>query len=45
MEHLIESVRKRPCLWQLDLKEYKDNEIKEAAWEEVFNECDFPSGK
>ncbi|CAF4947182.1 unnamed protein product [Pieris macdunnoughi] len=43
MEHLIESVRKRPCLWQLDLKEYKDNELKEAAWEEVFNECDFPS--
>ncbi|CAF4946031.1 unnamed protein product [Pieris macdunnoughi] len=43
MEHLIESARKRPCLWQLDFKEYKDNELKEAAWEEVFNECDFPS--
>ncbi|XP_050307517.1 uncharacterized protein LOC126744203 [Anthonomus grandis grandis] len=39
MEQLIESVRKYPCLWKVDTEDYKNNEIKEAAWRKVVAEC------
>ncbi|KAL1509995.1 hypothetical protein ABEB36_004655 [Hypothenemus hampei] len=45
MEHLIEAVRKYPCLWKLDMEEYKNNEVKEAAWRSIINECDITDVK
>ncbi|CAH2097457.1 unnamed protein product [Euphydryas editha] len=45
MEQLIESVRKYPCLWKIDCKEYKLNDLKDAAWKEVLKECDLKDGK
>lgn len=44
MEKLIESVRKYPCLWKIDSQEYKLNDLKEAAWQEVVKECDLKDG-
>lgn len=44
MEQLIESVRKYPCLWKVDTEDYKNNEIKEAAWRKVVAECDITDG-
>ncbi|KAL4702995.1 hypothetical protein ACJJTC_008773 [Scirpophaga incertulas] len=43
MEHLIESVCKYPCLWKVDSRDYKDNELKEAVWREVIKDCDLPN--
>ncbi|KAI5631269.1 alcohol dehydrogenase transcription factor myb/SANT-like domain-containing protein [Phthorimaea operculella] len=45
MEHLIESVRKYPCLWNTTAIEYRDQELKDAAWAEVMKETDLSSGK
>ncbi|XP_026321469.1 uncharacterized protein LOC113231383 isoform X2 [Hyposmocoma kahamanoa] len=34
MEHFIETVRKYPCLWNTTAIEYRDQELKDAAWAE-----------
>lgn len=44
MEQLIENVRKYPCLWKVDTEEYKNNEIKEAAWRNIIIDCDISDG-
>ncbi|KAJ2945353.1 hypothetical protein O0L34_g152 [Tuta absoluta] len=45
MEHFIESVRKYPCLWNTTAIEYRDQELKDAAWTEVMKETDLSSVK
>ncbi|XP_064098701.1 uncharacterized protein LOC135209873 [Macrobrachium nipponense] len=35
MEQLIEEVKKRPCLYNPKLEEYRDNQIKDDVWEEI----------
>ncbi|XP_049868463.1 uncharacterized protein LOC126368484 [Pectinophora gossypiella] len=45
MEHLIESVRKHPCLWNSEVPVYKNNELKERAWCEVVKECALFDGR
>ncbi|XP_066988678.1 uncharacterized protein [Macrobrachium rosenbergii] len=35
MEKLIEEVKKHPCLYDLRLEEYRDQQIKDIAWEEI----------
>lgn len=42
MEHLIESVKKYPCLWATDLEEHKISIVRDAAWTKVIEECDIP---
>lgn len=44
MEHLIESVRKYPLLWNSDVPEYKNNGLREAAWIKVTEECNLLDG-
>lgn len=44
MEHFIESVRKYPCLWKVDTFDYKNNELREAAWRSITVECDLTDG-
>ena len=34
-EMLIETVRSFPCLWNMSLREYKDNRVKENAWKKI----------
>ena len=34
-EMLIEAVRSFPCLWNMSLREYKDNRVKENAWKKM----------
>ena len=34
-EVLIEAVRSFPCIWNMSLREYKDNRVKENAWSKV----------
>lgn len=45
MEHFIETVRKYPCLWNTTAIEYRDQELKDAAWAEVMKETDLASVK
>ncbi|XP_049875939.1 uncharacterized protein LOC126373744 [Pectinophora gossypiella] len=45
MEHFIESVRKYPCLWNTTAIEYRDQELKDAAWAEVMKDTDLSSVK
>ncbi|XP_041981899.1 uncharacterized protein LOC121735223 [Aricia agestis] len=45
MEHFIETVRKYPCLWNSTAIEYRDQELKDAAWAEVMKETDLSSVK
>ncbi|XP_063829038.1 uncharacterized protein LOC135078400 [Ostrinia nubilalis] len=45
MEHFIETVRKYPCLWNTSAIEYRDQELKDAAWAEVMKETDLSSVK
>lgn len=45
MDHLIETVRKYPCLWNTTAIEYRDQELKDAAWAEVMKETDLSSGE
>ncbi|CAH2042996.1 unnamed protein product, partial [Iphiclides podalirius] len=45
MEHFIEAVRKYPCLWNTTAIEYRDQELKDAAWTEVMKETDLSSVK
>ncbi|XP_034834770.1 uncharacterized protein [Maniola hyperantus] len=45
MEHFIESVRRFPCLWNTSAIEYRDQELKDAAWTEVMKETDLSSVK
>ncbi|XP_059045782.1 uncharacterized protein LOC131841479 [Achroia grisella] len=45
MEHFIETVRKYPCLWNTTAIEYRDQELKDAAWAEVMKETDLSSVK
>ncbi|XP_072944730.1 uncharacterized protein [Epargyreus clarus] len=45
MEHFIESVRKYPCLWNNTAIEYRDQELKDAAWTEVMKETQLSSVK
>ncbi|XP_068617875.1 uncharacterized protein [Battus philenor] len=45
MEHFIETVRKYPCLWNTTAIEYRDQELKDAAWTEVMKETDLSSVK
>ncbi|CAH1958511.1 unnamed protein product [Acanthoscelides obtectus] len=45
MEYFIECVRKHPCLWKVDSNEYKNNEIKEAAWRSIIADCDISDVK
>lgn len=45
MEHFIETVRKYPCLWNTTAIEYRDQELKDAAWAEVMKETDLSSGE
>ncbi|CAH0720605.1 unnamed protein product, partial [Brenthis ino] len=45
MEHFIETVRKYPCLWNTTAIEYRDQELKDAAWTEVMKETDLASVK
>ncbi|KOB68326.1 putative Transcription factor Adf-1 [Operophtera brumata] len=43
MDHFIETVRKYPCLWNTTAIEYRDQELKDAAWAEVMKETDLSS--
>lgn len=43
VEHFTESVRKYPCLWKMDVEDYKNNEINEAACRNIL-ECDITNG-
>ncbi|XP_014361370.2 uncharacterized protein LOC106713168 [Papilio machaon] len=45
MEHFIETVRRYPCLWNTTAIEYRDQELKDAAWTEVMKETDLSSVK
>ncbi|KAL4714335.1 hypothetical protein ACJJTC_009687 [Scirpophaga incertulas] len=45
MEQFIEAVRKYPCLWNTTAIEYRDQELKDAAWAEVMKETDLSSVK
>ncbi|KAJ0174906.1 hypothetical protein K1T71_010014 [Dendrolimus kikuchii] len=45
MEHFIATVRKYPCLWNTTAIEYRDLELKDAAWAEVMKETDLSSVK
>ncbi|XP_053610999.1 uncharacterized protein LOC128675551 [Plodia interpunctella] len=45
MEHFIETVRKYPCLWNTTTIEYRDLELKDAAWAEVMKETELSSVK
>ncbi|XP_052743493.1 uncharacterized protein LOC112052249 isoform X2 [Bicyclus anynana] len=45
MEQFIESVRSFPCLWNTTAIEYRDQELKDAAWTEVMKETDLASVK
>lgn len=44
MERFIKSVKKYPCLWNIDTKEYKMKECKDEAWRNVIEECDILTG-
>jgi hypothetical protein len=35
VEQLIEAVRRFPCLWQVNLKSYKDQRARENAWKKI----------
>ncbi|KAG8325398.1 hypothetical protein J6590_068338 [Homalodisca vitripennis] len=35
VEQLIEAVRTRPLLWNTDLEEYRDRNLKDTAWGEI----------
>lgn len=45
MEHFIETVRKYVCLWKTTAIEYRDQELKDAAWAEVMKETGLASGE
>ncbi|GBP46691.1 hypothetical protein EVAR_86943_1 [Eumeta japonica] len=45
MEHFIETVKKYPCLWNSTAIEYRDQELKDAAWAEVMKETNLTSVK
>lgn len=45
MDHFIETVHKYPCLWNTTAIEYRDQELKDAAWTEVMKETDLSSGE
>lgn len=45
MDYFIETVRKYPCLWNTTAIEYRDQELKDAAWAEVMKETDLSSGE
>ncbi|KAI8439052.1 hypothetical protein MSG28_012923 [Choristoneura fumiferana] len=43
MEQLIAAVRCYPCLWNTTAIEYRDQELKDAAWAEVMKETNLSS--
>ncbi|CAF4927860.1 unnamed protein product [Pieris macdunnoughi] len=45
MEHFIEAVRRYPCLWDTAAPEYRDQELKDAAWGDLVKETDLTSVK
>ena len=45
MEPFIETVRKYACLWNTTAIEYRDQELKDAAWAEVMKETGLASGE
>ncbi|KAG7312528.1 hypothetical protein JYU34_002051 [Plutella xylostella] len=45
MELLIAAVRQYPCLWNTTAIEYRDQELKDAAWTEVMKEAGLQSVK
>lgn len=45
MEHFIKTIKKYPCLWNTTAIEYRDQELKDAAWGEVRKETDLGSGE
>ncbi|XP_073961616.1 uncharacterized protein isoform X2 [Choristoneura fumiferana] len=45
MEQLIAAVRCYPCLWNTTAIEYRDQELKDAAWAEVMKETNLSSVK
>ncbi|CAK1550302.1 unnamed protein product [Leptosia nina] len=45
MEHFIQTVRKYPCLWNTTSLQYRDQELKDAAWGEVVKETGLSSVK
>ncbi|XP_063386726.1 uncharacterized protein LOC134672711 [Cydia fagiglandana] len=45
MEQLIAAVRNYPCLWNTTAIEYRDQELKDAAWAEVMKETSLSSVK
>ncbi|CAH4030284.1 unnamed protein product [Pieris brassicae] len=44
MEHFIEAVRRYPCLWDTAAPEYRDQELKDAAWADLVKDTDLTSG-
>lgn len=42
---MIDTVRRYPCLWNTTAIEYRDQELKDAAWAEVMKETDLSSGE
>ena len=42
MEQLIEEVRKYPCLWNKSKEEYRNQNIRENAWERLSGELEEP---
>ena len=45
MEHLIELVRERPFLYDLQEADYKDSTPQKNAWAAIAKEVGLPSGK
>lgn len=45
MNQFIESVKKYPCLWKVDTKEYYMKECTDEAWENVIRECNIKNVK
>jgi len=41
-EKLVESVRTRPVLYKVKMRDYRNIDKKEQAWEEVANEVNQP---
>jgi len=45
LEQLIEEVRKYPCLWNKSIYEYRNQNIRDNAWERISGELKKKTGK
>jgi len=45
LEQLIEEMRKYPCLWNKYKEEYRNQNIRDNAWERISGELEKKTGK